>query len=212
MAITWSARPAKALAILLGAACAVAAVGIPLGLLIADDQAAVFREMMPGTWLSFAEFLAVAAAASATHHATASGQRWHETFWGLSAGIFTALAFVEIAQPTVFVAHWLRDHLHVVTPFGLSDLDAAILVGLLLVVATALAVRVRPLFSHPRALALLAIGTALGIASQGLDATFAATPWEFVAEESLKLAALPFMVAGFLVALRGVLRDRALDA
>jgi hypothetical protein len=206
-AIVWSDRPGRALASLLAAACVVAAVGIPLGLLIADDQAAVFRELMPGTWLSFAELLAVAAAASATHHAVADGRRWTETFWGVSATVFAALAFVEIAQPTVFVAHWLRDHLDVAAPFGLSDLDAAILIGLFLTVAIALLVRIRPLLSQPRALALIAVGGALGVASQTLDATFSATRWEFVAEESLKLAALPFIVAGFLVALSAARRE-----
>ena len=188
------------------AAGGVAALGIPLGLLIAGDQAAVFRELMPGTWLSFAELLAVAAAASATHRAVVARGRWHETFWGLAAAVFTALALVEIAQPTVFVAHWLRDHAGLAAPFGLSDLDAALLVGLLGVVAIALLVRIRPLLAYPRALGLMALGGALGVASQTLDATFPATRWEFVAEESLKLAALPFIVAGFLVALSAAVR------
>lgn len=210
--IAWSERPGRVLALLLAAACVVAAVGIPLGLLIADDQAAVFRELMPGTWLSFAELVAIAAAASATHRATGTSTRWHETFWGLSAGVFAALAFVEIAQPTVFIAHWLRDHLAVATPFGLSDLDAAILVGMLLVIATALLVRIRPLFSHPRAMALMAIGVLLGGASQTLDAAVPASQWEFVAEESFKLAALPFVLAGFLLALAAVVREHAADA
>jgi len=210
-AIAWSTRPGKALARLLAAACVVAAVGIPLGLLIADDQAAIFRELMPGTWLSFAELLAIAAAASATHKAVATQGRWHETFWGLAAAVFAALAFVEIAQPTVFVAHWLRDHAGLATPFGLSDLDAVLLIGLFLVVAIALLVRIRPLLSCPRALGLMVLGGALGVASQTLDATFPATRWEFVAEESLKLAALPFIVAGFLVALSATLREQSVD-
>ncbi len=210
-AIAWSDRPGRSLAALLIAAGAVAAIGIPLGLLVAGDQAAVFREGMPGTWLSFAELLAIAAAASATHRAVASPGRWHETFWGLAAAVFTALAFVEIAQPTVFVAHWLRDHADVATPFALSDLDAAILIGIFLVVAIALLVRIGPLLSQPRALGLMVLGGALGVASQTLDATFPATRWEFVAEESLKLAALPFMVAGFLVALSAARRETPID-
>jgi hypothetical protein len=200
----WSARPGAAFARLLAAAAVVAALGIPLGLALNGDQAAVFRELMPGTWLSFGELLAAAAAASATHRATTPGTRWHETFWGLSGGIFVALAFIEIAQPTVFIAHWLRDNASVSAPFGFADLDAAILVGVFAVIAVSLLVRVRALLAHPRAVVLLAIGGVLAVCSQTLDAAFPATRWEFVAEESFKLVALPFMVAGFLVALREV--------
>ena len=206
-AIAWSETPAGLPARFLAAAAALAAIGMPLGLAISDDRALVFRELMPGTWLSFAELLAIAAAASAAHRVVAPGRRWHETFWGVAAVMFAALAFVEIAQPTVFVAHWLRDHLHVATPAGLADLDAAILVALLSTVAIALLVRARPLLALPRVLALFAIGAAFGVGSQTLDATFAATQSEFVAEESLKLACWPFLLAGMLLALR-TLRER----
>ncbi len=200
-ATVWSARPGRVLAVLLAAGAAVGVVGVPLGMLIADDQAAVFRELMPGTWLSFAEILAIAAAADATRRLLAPTARWHETFWGVAAVVFAALALVEIAQPTVFVAHWLRDNLDVATPFGLADLDAAILVGVLLFVATALLVRIGPLLRQPRALALMAVGAAFGAASQTLDAVVPASRWEFVAEETLKLASWPFILAGFLMAL-----------
>ena len=206
-ALVWSDRPGAALLLWLGAGFALAAIGMPLGVAITGDQALVFRELMPGTWLSFAELLAISAAASATHRVVAPGGRWHETFWGVAAVVFAALAFVEIAQPTVFVAHWLRDHVHVATPAGLADLDAAILIGLLLTVGVGLLVRARPLLALPRVLGLFAVGAALGAASETLDATFAATRWEFVAEESLKLACWPFLLAGMLLALR-TLRER----
>jgi hypothetical protein len=184
---------------------------MPLGLLIADDQAAVFRELMPGTWVSFAGLLAIAAAASAAHRCAAPGRRWHETFWGVAAVVFAAFAFVEIAQPTVFVAHWLRDHVDVATPAGLSDLDAAILIVILSAVGVGLLARARPLLALPRVLLLFAVGVALGAASQTLDATFAATRWEFVAEESLKLASWPFLLAGMLLALRSLRSGSAPD-
>lgn len=202
-AVSWSARPVRACAVLAGAAAAIAAIGIPLGALLADDPAIAFRELMPGTWLSFAAMLACAAASWAVHTRTAdAGDRWHATFWGLSAGAFAALAVVEIAQPTVFLSHWLQDAAGVHTAFGLADLDAVLVVLLLATVFVALLVRSVVLLGHPRSVVLFGIGVALAFTSQGLDSMLPATAWEFVAEESLKLAAEPFFLAGFLVALR----------
>lgn len=205
-AVRLSAQPAEVALKLLAATAALAAIGIPLGLALRGDQAAVFRELMPATWLSFAELLAIAAAAWAVHAESAARVRWHESFWGVAAAAFCALALVEIAQPTVFFAHWLRDSLAVPTPLGLADLDAFLLILMLAGVAAALAVRAGALLHHPRAAALLALGVAFGVASQALDATLPATRWEFVVEESLKLAAWPILLAGFLVALRDVRR------
>jgi hypothetical protein len=47
----------------------------------------------------------------------------------------------------------------------------------------------------------------LGAGSQALDSVVAVSSSEFVAEETLKLAAEAFLIGGFLVALRD-LRDR----
>ncbi len=59
----------------------------------------------------------------------------------------------------------------------------------------------RDLLPHRAAIALLGVGVVLGAASQGLDSVLASTSGEFVAEESLKLAAEPFILGGYLVVL-----------
>jgi hypothetical protein len=53
----------------------------------------------------------------------------------------------------------------------------------------------------------ICIGVLLGAGSQALDSVVAVSSSEFVAEETLKLAAEAFLIGGFLVALRD-LRDR----
>lgn len=72
-----------------------------------------------------------------------------------------------------------------------------------------LASRAAVLLKHPVTLLLLGVGAVIGAASQALDSFVTPTKWEFVAEESLKLTAEPFFLAGFLVALAAVLPRQA---
>ena len=58
------------------------------------------------------------------------------------------------------------------------------------------------LLRHRTTIVLFAIGLALGAASQTLDSVVEPSRWEFVAEECLKLSALPFVLAGYLAALK----------
>ena len=48
----------------------------------------------------------------------------------------------------------------------------------------------------------IAAGLVLGAASQTLDSVVEPSKWEFVAEECLKLSAIPFVLAGYLAALK----------
>lgn len=202
-AVRASAAPALALAALIAVNLGLAALGIPLGMLVADDPAAWFREGMPGTWLSAAELLAAAAVAWAVHTRAAGGapRRWHADFWGMCAVALAGLTVVELAQPTVFLGHWLEESLGTVAPFGMTNVDATLLVMLLAGLGGVLAYRAAVLLRHPRAAALLVCAVALGLASQGLDSFVPVSAWEFVAEETLKALGEPFLVAGFLVAL-----------
>nr|MBA3328970.1 hypothetical protein [Solirubrobacterales bacterium] len=152
--------------------------------------------------------LAAAAAARAVHGREAGAPAWHASFWGLSAAILTMLVVVELTQPTVFLGHWLQERAGAVAPFGVTNVDAVLLIMLLLTVALLLARRALVLLGHPRALALFALTGALAVGSQALDSFWPVSDWEFVAEESLKALAEPFLIVAYLVALRGVL-DRA---
>jgi hypothetical protein len=191
------------LALNLGLAAFFAAVGV----LIFDDRAEFFRELMPGTWLSFAELALIAAIAWSIHKRTARGSGWrrYNDFWALSTAVFLLLAFDEITQATVFVADWLSHVADLSPAAGFRDLDATLISLLLLACALVLAPSAIVLRHHWRSLVLFAIGVALGVWSEALDAFMKSTSSEFAVEETLKLAAEPFLIAGYLMALYEVL-------
>ena len=205
LAVQRSAVPLRTLFGLLAVTFVLAALGLGTGLLLRDDPAAWFREGMPGTWLSAALLLAAAAAARAVYRREAGAPAWHASFWGLSAAILSVLFVVELTQPTVYAGHWLEDRAGAVAPFGITNVDAVLLIMLLATVFLLLARRALVLLQHPRALALFALTGALAVASQALDSFWPVSNWEFVAEESLKATAEPFLITAYLVALRGVL-------
>jgi len=209
LAIAASARPYFALAAILAANTILAGIFVVAGELLFSDPAELFRELMPGTWLSFLELLFVAAIASAIYrHGGGSGRMGFDNFWGLSAAVFALLAFVEITQINRFISDGLSS-LGTLAPEGFIDLDGFLLSVLLAVVAGALLFYVRDLLGHPRAMALMAFGVLIGATSQALDATLATTSAEFVAEESSKLAAEAFVIGGYLVVLQSVVRASA---
>ena len=164
------------------------------------DQAAFYRELMPGTWLSFALLLLSSAAALAIHRT--AGTPGRRDFWSLSGLVFVALAVHEIAQPTVFVSKWLKAEHQIAAPAPFNDIDSILVVALLVGCAALLARHALVLLRHRTTIALFAVGLALGAASQTLDSVVEPTKWEFVAEECLKLAAIPFVLAGYLAALK----------
>ena len=168
--------------------------------MVVDDQAAFYRELMPGTWLSFGLLLMTAATALALHRAVGTAGR--RDFWSLSALVFVALAVDEIAQPTVFVSKWLKAEHQIAAPAPFNDVDSILVIALLAGCAAVLARHALVLLRHRTTIALFAVGLALGAASQTLDSVVEPTRWEFVAEECLKLAAIPFVLAGYLAALR----------
>ena len=207
LALRAAARPFDALAALLGINLALAGVFAATGKLV-GDEALFFRELAPGTWLSFAQLLFIAAIAAAIHRRS-DARAWYQTFWGLSAGIFLLFAFDEITQSTIFLSHALEDVFGLTATSGFHDLQAVLLTLGFAAAALVLLPRAMVLRRHPMALCLLAAGALLGMASQSLDSFAPATRAEFVGEETLKLAAEAFLAGGFLVALRDVLARRA---
>jgi hypothetical protein len=160
---------------------------------------------MPGTWLSFAELLFVAAIAVAIQRQALGSRRPRlDNFWGLSAVVFAIFAFDEITQFTVFLSDALTS-LGALAPQGFRDLDAFLLSVLLLGAAAGLVRYARDLLPYRAAIGVLAVGVLLGIASQSLDSALKSTSGEFVAEESLKLAAEPFLIGGYLLVLHSFL-------
>ncbi len=210
-AVELSARPGAVLGGLLAVSVGLPLIGVPLGELVRDDPPAYFREGMPGTWLSFAILLAAAVVARAAFRREPGSPRWHASFWGLSAGIFALLAVVEIGQPTIYLGRWLETTVGAVAPFEIVNVDAALLIMLLAVVALVLARRALVLLHHPAAAVLLLVGAGLGVGSQVLDSFWKVSSAEFIAEESLKALAGPFVVAGYLVALRSIVRVHGSD-
>jgi hypothetical protein len=178
-----------------------------LGILIFNDRAEFFRELMPGTWLSFAELTLIAVIAWSIHERTAEGSGWrrYDDFWALSTGVFLVLAFDEITQATVFIADWLANVADLSPAAGFRDLDAVLISLLLLGSLLVLAPRAIVLKDHWRSLVLFAIGAGLGVYSEALDAFMKSTSSEFALEETFKLAAEPFLIAGYLMALYDVL-------
>jgi hypothetical protein len=205
-AVRYSARPGVVLAWLLAANVVLASAGVAAGLVVLDDPALYFRELMPGTLLSAAHILAAAVVARAIHRRDPRERRWFESFWGLSAVLLAALVVVELAQPTVFLSHWLRDDLGLRAPSGIADLDGLLMTFVLAAVAVTLAARALDVLRYPRALALFACAASLGATSQFIDATFRVSAWEFVLEDGVKALAGPFLLAGFLVVLGAVIR------
>ena len=65
-----------------------------------------------------------------------------------------------------------------------------------------LAPRALVLARYPRALALFAGAAVLAATSQAIDATARVSEWEFVVEDGAKALAGPFLLAGYLAALR----------
>jgi hypothetical protein len=206
LAVRLSERPGAALLGLLAFNAVAAVCLIGAGMAVNGDQAEMFRELTPGTFLSFAQLLLIAAAAWAVHRRDGE-RRWWASFWGLSAVILCVFAFDEITQSAIFLSHALES-LGVRAAGGFNDLEAVLLVLLFSAAALVVLPRLPVLLRHPRSLALFAVAVTVGLVSQGLDSFAPGTRWEFVAEESLKLAAEVFLIGGFLYALREV-RSRA---
>jgi hypothetical protein len=205
LAIAAAARPYRAIGAILLLNVVLIAAFILAGDLLFSDRAEFFRELMPGTWLSFAELLFVAVIAWSIQLAARGERRIRlDNFWGLTAAVFAIFAFDEITQLTVFLSHVLTS-LGTLAPAGFKDLDAFLLTVLFLAAAAAMLRHVGDLLPHRAAIAVLGIGVMLGAASQTLDSVLASTNGEFVAEESLKLAAEPFLIGGFLLVLRSFL-------
>ena len=209
LAVRLAARPWRAFALLLAANLVLAACFVAGGLAFFDDQAELFRELQPATILSFGQLLFVAAIAWAVHRRVDQAAALVAELLGAQRG----------GVPRIRLR---RDHpvgdLRQPCPGGLvrrasaggfHDLEAVLLTLLFATVAVTLLPRALVLMRHPRALALLGMAVGLGAASQGLDSFAAATQWEFVAEEALKLAAEVFFIGGFLLALRDVTRQSA---
>ena len=204
LAIRLSARPYAAMGAILVLNAVLAGLFILAGDVLFDDPAEFFRELMPGTWLSFLELLFIAAIASAIYrHGGGAGRAGLDNFWGLSAAVFALLAFVEITQINRFLSDALSS-IGTLAPEGFIDLDGFLLSVLLVLVAAGLLFYVRDLFAHLPAMALMAVGVLVGATSQALDATLHTTSAEFVAEESAKLAAEAFVIGGYLLALQRV--------
>jgi len=208
LAIAAAARPHRATGAILLLNAALIAAFILVGDLLFADPAELFRELMPGTWLSFAELLFVAVIAWSIQLAARGERRIRlDNFWGLTAAVFAVFAFDEITQLTVFLSDALTS-LGALAPDGFRDLDAFLLSVLFLAAAAGMLRHIGDLLPHRAAIAVLGIGVMLGLASQTLDSALASTSGEFVAEESLKLAAEPFLIGGYLLVLQSFIAAR----
>lgn len=202
LAVEHAADPIRAMRLMLALTVAALAIGIPLGVLVHDDAALWLREGMPGTWLSAAMLLAAGAAARAIHRREPGAPRTLASFWGLSGAILAVLAVVELLQPTQFAGVWLRDHAGAVAPFGIENVDAVLMIVLLIGVGLLLAPRAPVLLRHRKALGLMSVAVAVGVVCQGIDSVVPVGMVEFIVEDGLKALGEPFLVAGYLVALR----------
>jgi hypothetical protein len=199
-AVAASQRPLGTLGRILALNAALAICFTAFGWALLGDQAAFYRELMPGTWLSAALLLFTAATALAIHRE--AGMPAGRDFWSLSAIVFVVLAIDELTQPTVFLSKWLKSEHQVTAPGPFNDVDSILVVALLVGCATLLGRHALVLLRHRTTIALFAVGLALGAASQTLDSVVEPSKWEFVAEECLKLSAIPFVLAGYLAALK----------
>ena len=195
-----SDRPLGTLGRILALNAALAVCFTAFGYVLLADQAAFYRELMPGTWLSAALLLFTAATALAIHR-TAGAPRTRD-FWSLSTAVFVVLAIDELTQPTVFASKWLKAEHQIAAPAPFNDIDAMLVVTLLVGCTVLLARHALVLLRHRRTILLFAVGLTLGALSQTLDSFVEPTKWEFVAEECLKLSAIPFVLAGYLAALK----------
>jgi hypothetical protein len=200
-----AARPYRSTFAILTLNLTLIAVLIPVGAVLFDDPAELFREARPATWLSFVELTFIAVVAWAIQARVSGRRRLRlDSFWGLSAAVFAVIAFVEITDVSHFVAD-LVTAAGAATPGGFHDLDAFLLTIVFLGAGVALLRYARDALPHRGTVLLLGIGVLLGAAMQTLDSLLAVSSAEFVAEESLKLAAEPFLIGGYLVALHAVL-------
>ena len=195
-----SRRPLVLLVQLLASIAGLAVCFTAFGWVLLDDQAAFYREGMPGTWLSAAMLLFTAATALAIHRAAGTSGR--RDFWSLSAIVFVVLAIDELTQPTVFISKWLKSEHAITAPAPFNDIDSILVVALLAGSVALLARHALVLLRHRTTIVLFAAGLVLGALSQTLDSVVQPSKWEFVAEECLKLSAIPFVLAGYLAALR----------
>jgi hypothetical protein len=199
-------RPYRTTLTLLAANLVAIGVFAAIGDLVFADRAELFRELMPGTLLSFAQLAFVAVIAWAIHRHEFPGARLRlDNIWGISVVVFCVFAVDEATQLTIFLADGLQS-LGALAPGGFRDLDAFLLTILLLAGVAAVLRYGLTLLRYPAALLLFAVGGALGVGSELLDATLASTTNEFVAEESLKLCAEAFLIGGYLLVLNAVLR------
>jgi hypothetical protein len=205
-----SERPLALLGHILASIAVLAVCFTAFGWVLLGDQAAFYRELMPGTWLSAALLLFTAATALAIHRA--AGEPGRRDFWSLSAAVFAVLAVDELTQPTVFASKWLKSEHQIAAPAPFNDVDSILLVTLLVGCLLLLARHALVLVRHRTTIALFGIGLALGAASQTLDSVVEPTRWEFVAEECLKLSAIPLVLAGYLAALRDIRGSGIRDA
>lgn len=204
-----SEQPAVVLGALLGANMAASALFASAGI-VAGDAALFFREGMPGTWLSFAQLVLVAVVAWMVHEHEHPEGAWHRDFWGLSAAVFAVFAADEILGTSQWAGAWLNQAAGVAPAGAFRDVGAVLLTLLLVAAVLVLAPRTLALLRHPLAAVLVALGAVIGAGSQALDSFVAPTAGEFVAEESLKLVAEAFILAGFVAALRSArARSRA---
>ena len=205
-----SERPLATLGRILALNASLAVCFTAFGWALLDDQAAFYRELMPGTWLSAALLLFTAATALAVHRSAHTRRK--RDFWSLSAIVFVALTVDELTQPTVFLSKWLKSEHAIAAPAPFNDLDSMLVIALLAGSAAILARHALVLLRHRTTILLFAAGLVLGAASQTLDSVVEPSKWEFVAEECLKLSAIPFVLAGYLAALRDVRGSGIRDA
>lgn len=204
LATAAAARPYLATLAILALNATLTVLFVALGQLLFADSRELFRELMPGTWLSFAELLFMAAVAWTIQlRLTGSTRLRLDNLWGLTAAVFLVFAVDEITQATIFLADLLAEA-GALAPAGFKDLDAFLLVVLFLAAGLAMLRYAGELLAHPRSVGLLCIGVMLGMGSQTLDSLLPATEQEFVAEESLKLAAEAFLIGGYLLVLHRV--------
>ena len=144
--------PVSAMLALFALDAALAAVFVAGGLALNGDQAEMFRELMPGTLLSFAQLLFIAAVAWAIHRRADGEVSWFRSLWGLSAVILLVFAFDEITQSAIFLSHALEDWLGMRPAAGFHDLEAVLLTLLFAAAALVVLPRLPALLKHPQAL------------------------------------------------------------
>jgi hypothetical protein len=206
LAAAAAVRPYRSMLAILSVNLVLVALFAPIGAALFSDPAELFRELMPATWLSTAELVFIAVVAWGIHVRVTGVHRLRlDNFWGLSAAFFAFFAMFELTDASHFTSELLYTA-GTLEPAGFRDLDAFLLTVIFLSAAAALMRNVKDVLPHRRALVLFGIGVLLAAGSQTLDSLVAVSSGEFVAEETLKLAAEPFLIGGFLVVLQRVTR------